>query len=107
MVPLFWIFVSFMTFSFERRQLAVPLACPDDASKPDMAGRRINRLWMARRRPVAAAVIWRTEMRAAFEHLAGNLDLRLARAVALLLPPATWILRNTAGFWRIGLVFWR
>src|SRR5690349_4483879 len=62
---------------------------------------------MARGRPIAAAVVWRAEMRAAFEHLAGNLDLRLARVVALLLPPAAWVFRNAAGFWRISFVFWR
>ena len=40
-----------------------------DAAKPDMACRGIHRLGMACGRAVASAVIRRTEMRAAFQHL--------------------------------------
>src|SRR5262252_10408472 len=52
---------------------------------------------MTRSRAVAAAVVRRAQVRAAFEHLAGNFDLRLARVVALLFTTAPRILRNTAG----------
>ena len=47
-----------------------------------MAGRRIHRFRMARSRAVTAAVVRRTQMRAAFDDLAGNPDLRLARVEA-------------------------
>src|SRR6516225_9864369 len=46
-----------------------------DASKTNMAGGRIHRFRVARSRAVAAAVVRRAEMRAAFEDFAGNLDL--------------------------------
>src|ERR1700730_12570114 len=65
-----------------------------------MACRCCGRIRMARGRPIAAAVVWRAEVRTALEHLAGNPDLRLARIVALVLPPATRVLWNAAGLRR-------
>ena len=69
-----------------------------------MAGRRVDRLGMARGRSIAAAIIRRAEMRAALDHLARNPDVGLARVVAVLLAPAARILRNAAGLRRVGLV---
>src|SRR5262245_56671062 len=59
---------------------------------------------MPRSGAIAAAVVWRAQMRAALEHLAGNPDVRLTGVVARGLRPAPRILRNAAGFWRVGLV---
>ena len=72
-----------------------------------MAGRGIDRLGMARRRPVAAAVVRRAEMRAALEHLARNFDVGLAGIVARVLAAAARIFRNAAGLRRIGFVLRR
>src|SRR6516162_7848330 len=69
-----------------------------------MAGRGIDRLGMARGGAVTAAIIWRAEMRAAFQDLARNLDLRLAGIVARVLAAAARVLRDAAGLRRIGLV---
>src|ERR1700709_962316 len=55
---------------------------PGDAPEADMACRSVDRLGMTRGRTIAATVIWRTEMRAAFKHLARNPDVRLTRVVA-------------------------
>src|SRR5262245_56898149 len=62
---------------------------------------------MARGGPVAAAIVRRTEVRAALDHLARNLDLRLAGVVAALLAPTARVFRDAAGLWRIGLVLLR
>src|SRR5215472_6451356 len=43
-------------------------------------------------------------MRAAFENLAGNLDLRLTGVVTPCFWPAAWIFRCAARFRRIGMV---
>src|ERR1700732_1688122 len=59
---------------------------------------------MARGRAVAAAVIRRAQMRAAFDDLAGNLDLRLAGVVAAILAPAARIFRNAARLRRVGFM---
>jgi hypothetical protein len=56
---------------------------PDDAAEADMARRRVDRFGMARGRAVTAAIIGRAEMRAAFQNLARDPDLRLAGIVAV------------------------
>src|SRR6516225_2358224 len=76
-----------------------------DASKTNMAGGRIHRFRVARSRAVAAAVVRRAEMRAAFKDLARDFDLRQRRIVAVLLAPAAGILWNAARFRRVGLMF--
>src|SRR5262245_8353969 len=70
---------------------------PYDATKADVACRRIDRLRMPGRRPVAAAVVRRAQVRAALEHLPWNPDLRLARVVALLLARPARISRRATG----------
>ena len=72
-----------------------------------MAGRGIDRLGMAGGRPITPAVVRRTEVRAAFQNLARNFDVRQARIVALLLPPAPRVFGNAAGLRRVGLVLRR
>src|SRR5262249_14189255 len=79
----------------------------DNAAQSNMAHRTIDGLCIARGPAVVATVVSRAKTRPAFQNLAGNLDLRLARIVALIFPPAARILRNAAGFCRISLVFWR
>src|SRR5277367_5237150 len=59
---------------------------------------------MTRRRTIAAAVVRRTKMRAAFDHLAWDFDLRLVRIVTASLVAAPRVLRNAAGLRRIRLV---
>src|SRR5271170_4898865 len=54
-----------------------------DTPKPEVARGRIHRFRMARGRAVAAAVIRRAQMRAAFDDLAGDFDLRLAGVEAV------------------------
>src|SRR5262249_10608887 len=75
-----------------------------DAAKADVACRGVDRLRVARRRPVAAAVIGRAQIGAALEHLARNLDVRLARVAALHLAATARILRDAAGLRRVRLV---
>src|SRR5215475_15200735 len=75
---------------------------PVDASESDVAGRGVDGLRMTRGRPIAAAIIGRAKMRAAFEHFAGNLDLRLTRVVAVGRRAAARILGNTARLRRVG-----
>src|ERR1700729_4181148 len=82
-------------------------ACSDDTPESEVARRRIHRFRMARGRAVAAAVIRRAQMRAAFDDLAGDFDLRLAGVVALRLAAAARIFRNAACFRRVGLVLLR
>ena len=55
----------------------------NDAAKSEMACRRIHRFRVARGRAVAAAVVRRAKVRAALDDLAGNLNIRLAGAVAI------------------------
>ena len=66
------------------------------AAEADVARGGVDRLGVARGGPVAAAIVRRAQMRAAFQHLAGNADFRLARIVALGLRPAARILRHAA-----------
>src|SRR5262249_56656037 len=61
----------------------------NETAKADMARRGVHRFRMTRGRAVTAAVIRRTQMRTALQHLARNPDIRLARIVAriLMTPP--------------------
>ena len=61
-----------------RLRLLIDAAPLTDPSETDMAGRRIDRLGMTRRRPIAAAIVRRAEMRAALQDLARNADVGLA-----------------------------
>jgi hypothetical protein len=54
---------------------------------------RVDRLGVARGRSIAAAVVGRAQVRAAFDHLAWNPDLRLAGVVALVFPTAARVCR--------------
>src|SRR5258707_7537034 len=62
---------------------------------------------MTRRRPIAAAIIRRAEMRAALDHLARDFDIWLARVEAGFFAPAARIFGNAARLRRIGIVFLR
>ena len=72
-----------------------------------MARRGIDRLRMAGGRAIAAAIIGRAQVRAAFDDLAGNFDLRLAGVEACGLGPAARIVRNAARLRRVGFVLLR
>src|SRR5262249_46154406 len=72
-----------------------------------MACRGINRLRMACGRTVAAAVVRRAKMRAAFDDFSGNFDLRQTRIVACGLWATAWIFRNAACLLRIRLMLGR
>src|SRR6476620_9204278 len=78
-----------------------------DATEPNVTGRCVDWLGMARRRPVAAAIIGRAQMRSALEHLARDLDVGRARVVALVFATAARVFRDTAGLRRIGLMLGR
>jgi hypothetical protein len=64
-----------------------------------MACRGVNRLGMARGRAIAAAIVQGAQVRAAFEHLARNPDIRLTRVVARVrdVPPGIQIMFGKAG----------
>jgi hypothetical protein len=66
-----------------------------------MARRRVDRLGVAGGGPVAPAIIGRAKVRAAFQHLARNADLRLAGVVALRLRPAARIVAVEASAGRL------
>src|SRR5262245_39337296 len=72
------------------------------AAKANVAGRCVHGLGVACSRPVAPAVVWRAQMRAALDHLAWNSDVGLARIVARSLGPSAGIFRNAASLRRIG-----
>jgi hypothetical protein len=74
------------------------------ASKPYVAHGRVNRLRMAGRRAVAAAVACCTEVRAALYDLARNPDSRLAWVIAAGLWPAARIFGDAARLWCVGSV---
>src|SRR6266699_523785 len=78
-----------------------------DASKSHVTRGRIDRLGVSRGGPVAAAIVWRAQMRAAFQNLAGNSDLRLAGIEASVLASAARIFRNTARLWRVCFMLLR
>src|SRR5208283_2934683 len=68
----------------------------EDATKPHMARRCVDRLRMARCRAIAAAVIRCAEVRAALQDSARDSDVRLARVEALILLPTARVSRNAA-----------
>src|SRR5262249_55115358 len=53
-----------------------------DAAKTNVASRSIDRLRLARRRPVAQAIVGRAQVRAAFHHPASGVSAALARHTA-------------------------
>src|SRR5215471_10129512 len=59
---------------------------------------------MTRSRAIAAAIVWRAEVRAALEHLAWNFDLRLAAVVAFVFSAAARVVWNTTRFRRVSFV---
>src|SRR5215469_5758219 len=77
---------------------------PNDASEPQMARGRVHVLGMACGRTIAAAVIWRAQVRAAFNDLARNLCRRQAGIVTSLHRAAARIFRNAARLRRVGRV---
>src|SRR5258706_4415155 len=72
-----------------------------------MAGRRINRLGVPRRRAVTAAIVRRAQVRAAFDYFSRYRDLGLAWIKACSLGPAARVFGNAARFRHIGLVLLR
>src|SRR5216683_1726662 len=74
----------------------------DDAAEADMAGRGVDRLGMARRGPIAPAIVGRAEVRAAFQHFARDAHGKLARVVARFHRSTARILRHAAGLGRVG-----
>src|SRR6266704_3629016 len=79
-------------------------ALSNDTPKADMAGGCVDRLGVACGGTVTPAVVRCAEMGAALDHLAGNLDVRLAGIVACGLGASAGVFRDTAGFRRIGLM---
>src|SRR5215470_10864004 len=77
---------------------------PDDAAKADVARGSVDGLGVTCRWPVAAAIIWRAQVRAALQHLAWDADVRLAFIVTALLGRTVRIFRKATGAWRRGLV---
>ena len=69
---------------------------PHHAAEPDMAGRGIDRLGVARGGAIAAAIIRRAEMRAAFQDFARDADVWLTWIKARFLAPAARIARDAA-----------
>ena len=69
-----------------------------------MAGGGVHWLRMTRGRAVAAAIICRTQMRTALEHLARNPDVGQASVVACVLAAATGVHRDTIALRGIGLL---
>jgi hypothetical protein len=94
------------THPYHRDCVASPLcgfsAGPDDAPKSDVAGRRVDRLHMARGRAVAAAIIRRAEMRAALDHLSRNFDLGLGGVIARVLGRGARVLRDATRLRGVG-----
>src|ERR1700730_15399336 len=72
-----------------------------------MACRGVDRLRVPCGGPVAAAIVRRAEMRAAFQDLPGNPYLWLAGIEASVLPSAAWIFRNAAGLRRVRFMLGR
>src|SRR5690348_12162095 len=69
-----------------------------------MAHRSVDRLSVAGRRAIAPAIVWRAKVRAAFQHLSPDLDLRLTWIEAFGFAPAARIARSAARFWRTYVV---
>ncbi len=98
----------------ERREVAVNLlraffsscssTAPNHTSEANMACGRINGLAVPRCGSITAAIIRRAQMRASFQNLAWNPDVRHPRIKAVFFARTTRILWNAARFWRIGVV---
>src|SRR5258707_10666222 len=72
-----------------------------------MARGGVDRLRMARCRPVTSAVVRRAQMRAALDDLPWNFHIGRSGVEAVGLAAAARVLRNAAGLCRIRLMFWR
>src|SRR4051794_21131485 len=68
-----------------------------NAPEAHVRGGGVDGLRKARRRTIATTVARRAEVRATFEHLARNPDLRLVRVVALRLDAAARVVGHAAG----------
>src|SRR5262245_15666830 len=73
-----------------------------DTAKADVTRRRIDRLCMTRCRAIAAAIVWCTQERAAFQNLSWNPHLRLAGVVARTLRATAWVAWNAARLASVG-----
>src|SRR5882757_7121408 len=85
----------------------VPGTSPLDASKANVTGGRIDRLRVSRGRPIAAAIVRRAQMRAAFQNLPWDAYLWQAGIEAFVLASAAGIFRNAAGLRSVRFVSWR
>src|SRR5579872_4366586 len=74
----------------------IVLSRVNHASEPDVACRGVDRLRVTSCRAVAAAVTRRAQVRAAFDHLAGNSDFGLAGVAASLLVTTVRVFRDAA-----------
>src|SRR5882724_12757030 len=72
-----------------------------------MTGGSIDRLRVARCRPVASAVVRRAQMRAAFDDLSWNLHIGGSGVIAIGLAPTARVLRDAASLRCIRLMLWR
>src|SRR4051812_32047541 len=72
-----------------------------------MTGGCIDRLRMAGCRPGTSAVVWRAQMRAAFDDLSRDLHVDSSWVIAVGLAAAARVLWNTASFRSICLMLWR
>src|SRR4051794_27044998 len=68
-----------------------------DAAEAEVTCRCVDLLGMARRRPIASAVVRRAQVRAALNDLARDPDVRRGRVVAAVLAPAARVLRDAFG----------
>src|SRR4051794_18249821 len=78
-----------------------------DAAEAEVTCRCVDLLGMARRRPIASAVVRRAQVRAALNDLARDPDVRRGRVVAAVLAPPVRVLRDAAGLRRVALVLLR
>src|SRR5215212_2428953 len=72
-----------------------------DAPEPNVRSGGIYRLPLARRRPVAKAVVWRAQVRATLDHLVRDVRSRLPDRVVPLRRIDPWVPRDAAGFRRL------
>src|SRR5262245_22462683 len=85
---------------------SLPDRRPDNAPKAEVTCRGVDRFRKPGGRAIASAVVRRAQMRSAFDHLARNLDRRLARVVAVFGPRASWIVGNAAGLEDLRRMLW-
>src|SRR5687768_9475095 len=71
-------------------------SCPQHAAKSDMAHAGVDHLWLARGRPVTQAVVGGTQVRAALNYFARNMELRLTCIIAFFRRDDARIERRTA-----------